>query len=108
MLTLHQELQDKAQKFQRNLKREFNLEDLPKKLQEWYMLSFADFLKELEKKKVKLSLKQKSEWENYFLQEANETLSIKTKIDRTDQEVDRMVYELYGLSEEEIAVVENP
>ncbi|HQD25197.1 MULTISPECIES: hypothetical protein [Methanoculleus] len=27
-------------------------------------------------------------------------------IDATDQEIDRLVYELYGLTEEEIAVVE--
>ena len=40
------------------------------------------------------------------MQEANETLAIKTKIDVTDQEIDQMVYELYGLNEEEIAVVE--
>ena len=32
---------------------------------------------------------------------------IKSKIDKTDSEIDSMVYELYGLSEEEIAIVES-
>jgi hypothetical protein len=29
------------------------------------------------------------------------------QIEHTDAEIDRLVYELYGLSEEEIALVEN-
>jgi hypothetical protein len=33
-------------------------------------------------------------------------LALQTQIDRTDKEIDRMVYALYGLSEEEVAVVE--
>jgi hypothetical protein len=31
---------------------------------------------------------------------------IQRKIDATDRQIDKLVYELYGLSEEEIAVVE--
>jgi hypothetical protein len=34
------------------------------------------------------------------------TLELKTQIDQTDREIDRMVYALYGLTEEEIAIVE--
>ena len=33
--------------------------------------------------------------------------NLKTEIDKTDREIDQMVYELYGLSEEEIKIVEN-
>ena len=64
-------------------------------------------IKELEKKKVKLSLSQKAEWEDYFLQESKKALELKTNIDTTDKEIDAMVYELYGLNEEEIEIVEN-
>ena len=71
------------------------------------MLSFGEFIKELEKKKVKLSLSQKAEWEDYFLQESKKALALKTDIDTTDKEIDAMVYKLYGLSEEEIKIVEN-
>jgi len=31
---------------------------------------------------------------------------LKTEIDKTDKEIDQMVYELYGLSEDEIKIVE--
>ena len=107
MLSLYKELQEVSQKFQRTLEREFALDSLSKKLQDWYLLSYGDFIKELEKKKVKLSLSQKGEWEDYFLQESKKALELKSNIDTTDKEIDAMVYELYGLTKEEIEIVEN-
>jgi tRNA1(Val) A37 N6-methylase TrmN6 len=103
---LSDQIQKVSKKFQRNLEREFTLGSLPKKLQDWYLLSYGEFIKELEKKKVKLSLSQKAEWEDYFLQESKKALALKTNIDTTDKEIDLMVYELYGLTEEEIEIVE--
>lgn len=106
MLSLNKELQELSNKFQRMLEREFELGSLSKKLQDWYNLSFAEFLKELEKQKIKLSLTQKSEWEDYFTKEQTKALSIQSEINATDKEIDQMVYQLYGLTEEEIEVVE--
>jgi len=107
MLSFNKELQETSQKFQRTLQRKFELEDLPKKLQDWYLLSYAEFIKELAKKKIKLSLAQEAEWEDYFMSERKKALELKAQIDATDKEIDRMVYELYGLTEEEIKIVEN-
>jgi type I restriction-modification system DNA methylase subunit len=106
MLFLNKELQDVSQKFQRTLEREFALQELSKKLQDWYSLSFGDFIKELAKKKVTLTLSQKAEWEDYFIQEQKKAIALKTQIDKTDKEIDKMVYELYGLTKEEINIVE--
>lgn len=99
-------LQTQSTKFQRAIQRKFELETLPKKLQEWYLLSFSDFIKELRKKKIKLTLPQEAEWEDYFLLESGKALTIKAEIDRIDKEIDRMVYGLYGLAEEEIGIEE--
>jgi hypothetical protein len=107
MLSLNKELQEQSQKFQRTIQRKFELEELPKKLQEWYKLPYSEFIKELSKKKVKLSLSQEAEWEDYFMQESKKALELKATIDATDKSIDKMVYELYGLNEEEIAIVEN-
>ncbi len=63
-------------------------------------------IKELAKKKVKLSLSEEAEWEDYFLQEQQKAVAIKNEIVATDKAIDKMVYELYGLSEEEIKIVE--
>ena len=106
MLSLNKELQELSDKFQRTLKRKFSLEDLSKKLQEWYNLSFSDFIKELGKQKIKLSLAEESEWEDYFITEQQKAQSIKNTITQTDKEIDQMVYELYGLTKEEIEIVE--
>ena len=47
-----------------------------------------------------------AEWEEYFNSEANKALSLKSPIDSTDKEIDQLVYKLYDLTEEEIAIVE--
>jgi len=39
-------------------------------------------------------------------QNSNEAQTIKVQIEKTDAEIDRLVYELYGLAEEEIRIVE--
>lgn len=106
MLSLNKELQEISGKFQRTLQREFSLETLSKKLQNWYELSFSEFLKELVKLKINLSLSQKAEWEDYFLQEQKRALDCQSKITTTDKEIDQMVYQLYGLTDEEIEIVE--
>ena len=93
-------------KFQRTIQRKFNLEDLPKKLQDWYLLTYTEFINELAKKKVKLSLSEEAEWEDYFETESKKAQDLKAQIDKTDKEIDQMVYKLYGLSEEEISIVE--
>jgi type I restriction-modification system DNA methylase subunit len=106
ILLFNNHLQEQSQKFQRTIQRKFELDDLPKKLQDWYLLSYSEFIKELGKKKIKLSLSQEAEWEEYFTTEAKKVLEIKTQIDATDKAIDKMVYELYGLSEEEIKIIE--
>ena len=107
MLALIKSQQDTIEKFQRTIQRKFNLEDLPGKLQNWYLLTYKEFIAELTKKKVKLSLKEEAEWEAYFLEEAKQALEIKSEISKTDKIIDQMVYELYGLSEDEIKIVES-
>ena len=70
------------------------------------MLSNKEFIAELGKKKVKLTLAQEAEWEDYFNTEKAKALQIKKQTDDTDREIDRMVYSLYELTEDEIKIVE--
>ena len=106
MLSLNRELQDLSQKFQRMLLRKFDLEKLSTRLQEWYLLDFSDFIKELKRLKVKLSLSQESEWEEYFLEEKSKAITVDSEIKNTDKEIDSMVYRLYDLTDEEIKIIE--
>jgi len=106
MLFLNKNLQELSQKFQRLLTRKFELEKLTTKLQDWYLLKFSEFVKELKKLKIKLSLKEEIEWEEIFLEKKEEAEKVKNEIELIDKEINEMVYELYGLSEEEVKVVE--
>ena len=106
MLSFNKELQDLSQKFQRMVLRKFDLEKLSTKLQEWYLLDFSDFIKELKRLKVKLSLSQESEWEEYFLEEKSKAIAVDSEIKNTDKEIDSMVYKLYDLTDEEIKIIE--
>ncbi|PWG04931.1 Eco57I restriction-modification methylase domain-containing protein [Polaribacter aquimarinus] len=108
ILFLNEELQTLSSKFQRTLIRKFEtLEKLPKKLENWYSLTFADFVKELKKKKIKLSLSEESDWEDYFLTEQTKVTALEYQINTQDTRLNWLVYELYGLTEEEISIVEN-
>ncbi|RZK10135.1 MAG: hypothetical protein EOO46_11670, partial [Flavobacterium sp.] len=78
-----------------------------KKLADWPSLNFKDFIKELEKAKVKLSLPDQAEWLSYFEAEKAKAAALQAIISQTDKEIDAMVYALYGLTEEEIQIVES-
>ncbi|PJC63266.1 MAG: hypothetical protein CO022_00165, partial [Flavobacteriales bacterium CG_4_9_14_0_2_um_filter_32_27] len=78
-----------------------------------YELEYGEFLKELDKYNkglqplVTMKLSEQAEWMQYFNEQKQKAQTLKAEIEKTDKEIDKMVYELYGLSEEEIAIVEN-
>lgn len=89
-----------------------------RKLQNWHELGFGEFLKELEKARKKaakeneieykkLSLSEEAEWMQYFNKQKEKAQNLKREIDKTDREIDQMVYELYGLTDEDIEIVAN-
>lgn len=106
MLSLHKDLQNSSSKFIKLLASELGVVELSKKLQEWYNLDFTDFAKELQKKKIVLTLSQKSEWIDFFETEKQKLTAIKTEIQTTDKEIDQMVYKLYEIEPIEIATIE--
>jgi type I restriction-modification system DNA methylase subunit len=107
LLTSNNELLEISLKFQRLVQRKFILDELSKKIQEWYLLTYKEFVIELGKKGVRLSLKEESEWEDYFKEELSKALQMKHIIDVTNKIINQMIYELYELNEAEITIVEN-
>ena len=85
----------------------FGLEKISKKLEQWYLLDFASLLSEFKKAKVSLDFNSEEKLMVYFEDKKNLVFNLKSQIDQIDREIDRMVYELYGLTEEEIQIVEN-
>ena len=87
------------------------IEKLSKKLENWHELDFADFIKELNNAIKKaggtpLTKKDEFEWLELFEDNKKNAQALQTQIAQTEKEIDRMVYDLYGLTEEEIAIVE--
>ena len=106
MLSLNSQLQQKRSRFLRRLQENFEGVKITGILETFDTLSFAVFVKELKKQKIKLTLPQQDEWEDYFSQYKAECNSLSEQIAETDKKIDGLVYELYGLTEEEIKVVE--
>ncbi|MGV3528661.1 MAG: Eco57I restriction-modification methylase domain-containing protein [Flavisolibacter sp.] len=106
MLAKNKELTQVRHRLLRLLQAKHEVRTITKKIFEWPSLSLKQFLKELEKQKIKLSLAEQQEWLAYFEEQKQKAGELQRHIDETDKEIDRMVYALYGLSEDEISVVE--
>lgn len=106
MLSLNKDLQAKRARFLRRL--QDNLPDIKitGALETFDTLDFAGFVAELKKQKIKLSLVQQDEWEDYFRDYKAALNDLSAQIATTDRDIDTRVYALYGLTEEEIKVIE--
>ncbi|MCK5171413.1 MAG: hypothetical protein KAQ75_16155, partial [Bacteroidales bacterium] len=101
-----------SSKFLKYIQSQCQIEKPTKKLQSWYEFDFSEFIKELNKaiKKVdgeKLTKMDEMEWMEVFETKKAEVQAINSEIIKTDKAIDQMVYELYGLTEEEIKIIEN-
>ena len=111
IIELTAQITKETEKFSKYLSSQFSLDKLSQKLQSWHELTFAQFITELNAaiKKAggnKLSKLNEMEWMELFEAKKKEAQELKAEIERVDREIDQIVYELYGLSEEEIKIVE--
>ena len=106
MLSLNKQLQEKRSRFLRRLSENFEGVKITTALQTFDQMEFKAFVAELKKQKINLSLTQQDEWEDYFNQYRNDCQQLSEQIAQTDHEIDLRVYQLYGLTEEEIKIVE--
>jgi type I restriction-modification system DNA methylase subunit len=107
ILNFNTELERTSAKYLSRIVSNFTIDKSSKKLKEFYNYDFKTFLSELKKKKIILTLKQQDEWEQYFNEYKTEINKLQQQINQTDNEIDQLVYKLYGLTEEEIKIVEN-
>ena len=105
MLSLHSQLNDKRSRFLRRLTENMDGVKITTALQTFDQMDFAGFVAELKKQKIKLSLVQQDEWEEYFNQYAQVCKQLAEAIQTTDQEIDNRVFDLYGLTPDERQIV---
>lgn len=110
MLDKNKELQEVKSEFIDWLKDTFEIEKLSKKVENFQDLEEKEFTKELKKKipkeKREFSPSKLSNLKKYFNEYKTKALDLKQIIDKTDKEIDKMVYDLYELTDEEIKIVE--
>ncbi len=100
------------EKFKTFFNHSFSLSKISRKLENWHELDFADFIKELNKAIKKaggtpLTKKDEFEWLELFEDNKKKAQELQTQITQTEKSIDTMVYDLYGLTQEERDIVEN-
>jgi len=116
MIRMNKEKQDEIKKFLGWLENDMSarVEDLTNKtkIQAYYEIEFPEFLAVLNKNKKKIQVDYSRYDPNSRLLEAfNTSLSrlkpLIAKIEETDLLIDQVVYKLYGLTDEEIKIIED-
>lgn len=105
MISLNSQLQEKRSRFLRRLSENIEGIKITNALQTFDKMDFKQFVAELKKQKIKLSLVQQDEWEEYFNQYRQACQELSSQIATTDNEIDQRVFDLYGLTPEEREIV---
>ncbi|WBR54730.1 Eco57I restriction-modification methylase domain-containing protein [Campylobacter sp. VBCF_01 NA2] len=107
------ELNSNLQSVKTEFLRELNLEKIPQKLAEFENLQIDEFIKEYAKaKKEKFADKLaevnfKNYYQGFFSEYKSQVLSLKSQISQSENELNSLVYKLYDLTADEIALIEN-
>jgi hypothetical protein len=106
MLDLTKQLNNLSGKFLKLLSADLGITKISKKLEKWHSLNTNEFFAEVGKQNKSLALLQKSQWLEHFETQQQQALALQKQINQTDAKIDQMVYDLYNLTKEEIATVE--
>ena len=105
MLSNNQQLHEKRSRFLRRLSENLEGVKITTALQTFDQMDFVGFVAELKKQKIRISLSQQDEWEEYFNKNVSECQQLSAQIAQTDSEIDQRVFDLYGLTQEEREIV---
>ena len=106
ILAINEKLRSKRTRFLRRLSENIEGIKVTSGLSTFDQLEFADFLKELKKQKITLKLSQQDEWEDYFNDYRSVCRQLSEQITEIDKEIDLRVYKLYGLTYDEVLIVD--
>ena len=106
LLKLHKEQQELGEQSFDMLRAEYKLTKTTHKLENFLRLGWNEFIEELEKQKIKLSLVQKDELHVWFRSKQKTAMGFNEVIKKLNEEIDATVYKLYELNESEIKLIE--
>ena len=100
------EIQLVSHKFVKLLSSHFPGLKITRKLQSWFDCAFSVFMSELKKQKTAVRLKEEAEWMEYFENQKAIVSNFRKEIQKLESAIDLTVFSIYGLSKEEIALIE--
>ena len=107
LLQLNQLSYELTKQFIKFIELSYNPKKISNKLWNFYNIEYIDFVKELQKQKVKLSESTKFELMQLFDNKKQEIKKKQEEIDIINKQLDNMIYKLYKLNDEEIHVINN-
>ena len=80
---------------------------MSRKLDEWWTLDFAAFRAEVTRVfRTEIPVKERGDWEAYLANQATEVRKLDAAIEKAEREIDAIVYRLFDLTPDEIALLE--
>ena len=108
IMDLNNKYIEEKKSMQKWFKRTFKIDKLSKKLENYYQLDFEDFLKEMKKKKVDIKQRETQKLlEKEFENSIDIIKTLQKQINELDEKIDKLVYELYDLTSDEIKIIED-
>ncbi len=78
-----------------------------RKLEKWWELDFSAFRAEAKRVfRAELPLRERADWESFLADNAAAVRLLTAEIEAAEREIDRVVYRLFDLTEEEVALLE--
>ena len=101
IIELKKKLHNETQRSLELIKNEYPIKKLNSKIEKFYQLEWKELIEELEKQKIKLSLRKKEELNDWLSTKKSIIEDILNRIDLIDKEIDDIVFEAFNLTKEE-------
>lgn len=106
IILLNKDLNETCKKSLELIELEYKPKKISQKLESFYSLGLNPFLEELQKQGVQLNLSQKEDLITWYKTKSELLNNIKSQIQSLDNEIDKEVYKLYGLDDEDVKIIE--
>ncbi len=80
---------------------QFSITKFSERLKKWFLLEFKEFSAELNKLKVKFNAKKLYDFIEIFENEKTKALELQDEITKIDREIDKLIFQLYEISDSE-------
>ena len=107
IMLINKQIAEETTNFISTLKEEKKIKKITANLEIFYKQTFEEFKNELVKQKIKFEFgSETNQWRTYFLNTTDKLKDLSNKKQSIDNEIDKLFYELYELSPDEISLVE--